>query len=442
MENNQLIVAIEIGSTKIVGAIAEKSASGYLSVNHLEEEKLTNCVRYGCVQNVENTKSAIVRIVKKLENKIDGDITDVYVGINGRSLHSVPTEIDRNLNIAESITKQNIENLKNSAFKEPITSYEPIDIVPQAYYVDNKENPNPVGCCGSSITIKFNRIVAKPTLKLNLERAMGALKVKKFLVTSLAMAESILTEEERTLGCMLVDMGAETTTVTIYKNGAMSYMATLPMGGRNLTRDLVNGLQNTTEEKAEMVKKNIAEPLNIEAVDLPIDGISSKAAINYIISRTSEIITNVNKQIEYAHLQPSDVKTIVLVGGAAKLKGLRAEFKEKTKIETRMGATPAAINILNHEINKFEHIELFALLDKAASIIADGATCVRRHNYAPQEDGPTITHDDSSAKRMEDSHGKAEEKKPKKKSFFGRFKSTLENLMTEEDRLLSDDDEN
>lgn len=272
MENNQHIVAIEIGSTKIVGAIAEKSVSGYLSVNHLEEEKLTNCVRYGCVQNVENTKNAIMRIVKKLENKIKGDITDVYVGINGRSLHSVPTEIDRNLNIAESITKQNIENLKNSAFKEPIASYEPIDIVPQTYYVDNKEQPNPVGCCGGSINIKFNRIVAKPTLKLNLERALGALRVKKFLVTSLAMAESILTEEERTLGCMLVDMGAETTTVTIFKNGTLNYMATLPFGGRNLTRDLVNGLQNTTEDKAETVKKNIAEPLNIEATDLLIDG--------------------------------------------------------------------------------------------------------------------------------------------------------------------------
>ncbi|MCI7491126.1 MAG: pilus assembly protein PilM, partial [Bacteroidales bacterium] len=373
MENNQHIVAIEIGSTKIVGAIAEKSVSGYLSVNHLEEEKLTNCVRYGCVQNVENTKNAIMRIVKKLENKIKGDITDVYVGINGRSLHSVPTEIDRNLNIAESITKQNIENLKNSAFKEPIASYEPIDIVPQTYYVDNKEQPNPVGCCGGSINIKFNRIVAKPTLKLNLKRALGALRVKKFLVTSLAMAESILTEEERTLGCMLVDMGAETTTVTIFKNGTLNYMATLPFGGRNLTRDLVNGLQNTTEDKAETVKKNIAEPLNIEATDLLIDGISSKSAINYIISRTSEIITNVNKQIEYAHLKSSDVKTIVLVGGAAKLKGLQAEFKERTQIETRMGTTPPIINILNHEINKFEHIQVFSLLDKAASIIADGS---------------------------------------------------------------------
>ena len=429
MENNQHIVAIEIGSTKIVGAIAEKSVSGYLSVNHLEEEKLTNCVRYGCVQNVENTKNAIMRIVKKLENKIKGDITDVYVGINGRSLHSVPTEIDRNLNIAESITKQNIENLKNSAFKEPIASYEPIDIVPQTYYVDNKEQPNPVGCCGGSINIKFNRIVAKPTLKLNLKRALGALRVKKFLVTSLAMAESILTEEERTLGCMLVDMGAETTTVTIFKNGTLNYMATLPFGGRNLTRDLVNGLQNTTEDKAETVKKNIAEPLNIEATDLLIDGISSKSAINYIISRTSEIITNVNKQIEYAHLKSSDVKTIVLVGGAAKLKGLQAEFKERTQIETRMGTTPPIINILNHEINKFEHIQVFSLLDKAASIIADGSTCVALHSFTDNV-GPTITSPETS---KEETKKKEHNKQPKKPGMFSRFKTALDKLMTEDE---------
>lgn len=429
MENNQHIVAIEIGSTKIVGAIAEKSVSGYLSVNHLEEEKLTNCVRYGCVQNVENTKNAIMRIVKKLENKIKGDITDVYVGINGRSLHSVPTEIDRNLNIAESITKQNIENLKNSAFKEPIASYEPIDIVPQTYYVDNKEQPNPVGCCGGSINIKFNRIVAKPTLKLNLERALGALRVKKLLVTSLAMAESILTEEERTLGCMLVDMGAETTTVTIFKNGTLNYMATLPFGGRNLTRDLVNGLQNTTEDKAETVKKNIAEPLNIEATDLLIDGISSKSAINYIISRTSEIITNVNKQIEYAHLKSSDVKTIVLVGGAAKLKGLQAEFKERTQIETRMGTTPPSINILNHEINKFEHIQVFSLLDKAASIIADGSTCVALHSFTDNV-GPTITSPETS---KEETKKKEHNKQPKKPGMFSRFKTALDKLMTEDE---------
>ncbi|MDO4971534.1 MAG: cell division protein FtsA [Bacteroidales bacterium] len=429
MENNQHIVAIEIGSTKIVGAIAEKSVSGYLSVSHLEEEKLTNCVRYGCVQNVENTKSAIVRIVKKLENKVDGNITDVYVGINGRSLHSVPTEIDRNLNIAESITKQNIENLKDAAFKEPLATYEPIDIVPQAYYVDNKENPNPVGCCGGSINIKFNRIVSKPTLKLNLERAMGALRVKKVLVTALAMSEAVLTEEERTLGCMLVDMGAETTTVTVYKNGTLNYMATLPFGGRNLTRDLVTGLQNTTEEKAEMVKKALAEPLDINAANITINEVNAKSANKYIKARTSEMIINVQRQITYAHLQPADIKTIVLAGGAAKLKGLQAEFKEKTNIETRMATTPASINISNHEINKFEYIEVFSLLTKAASIIADGASCVRPHIYDVPAEGPKI----ETGSTQEAQENQKPEPKKKKRGFFSSFKEKMDRLMSEED---------
>ena len=92
MEQVQYIVAIEIGSSKIVGAIADKSSIGLVSVSHLVEEKLINCVRYGCVQNVENVRSAINRIIKELERRIDGRITQTYVGISGRSLHS-PTRL-------------------------------------------------------------------------------------------------------------------------------------------------------------------------------------------------------------------------------------------------------------------------------------------------------------------------------------------------------------
>ena len=85
MEKNQYIVALEIGSSKIVGAIAEKTPSGYLSVRHLQEEKHVNSVRYGIVQNVENIKTSINHILKNLEEKIDGRVTQVYMGVSGRS---------------------------------------------------------------------------------------------------------------------------------------------------------------------------------------------------------------------------------------------------------------------------------------------------------------------------------------------------------------------
>ena len=179
MTKTQYIVALEIGSSKIVGAIAEKSPSGYIQVNHLEVEKLINSVRHGCVQNVENTKGAINRVIKKLENRIGGTIDEVFVGLSGRSLHSEPTEVNHNLDATVPITDQVLERIISEAGKDPIKNYETIKVVPRTYYVDKNETTSPSGQFGSNINIKLNLIVAKPNLKLNLDRVMsGSTRVK------------------------------------------------------------------------------------------------------------------------------------------------------------------------------------------------------------------------------------------------------------------------
>ena len=115
MEKNQYIVALEIGSSKIVGAIAEKTPSGYLSVRHLQEEKHVNSVRYGIVQNVENIKTSINHILKNLEEKIDGRVTQVYMGVSGRSLHSSLSEVNRSVGSTEAITRELIDRMKRQA---------------------------------------------------------------------------------------------------------------------------------------------------------------------------------------------------------------------------------------------------------------------------------------------------------------------------------------
>jgi cell division protein FtsA len=281
MKKSQYIVALEIGSSKIVGAIAEKSSDGFLNVRYLQEEKHLNCVRYGIVQNVENIKSIVNRILKNLEGMIDGRITQVYMGVGGRSLHSIVSEVNRSVDTTVAITKELIDRIIREATSNPIRNHDTVDIVPRTYYVDKVETPNPVGQFGSSIKIKVNLIVAKPALKLNLNRLMTfGVPVKDYIVTPLAVGEQILSESARELGCMLVDMGAETTTVSIYKNKALIYLNTLPLGGRNLTRDVMNGL-NVLEETAENVKKNINNPLDPANVSIAsIENVDAQAAAN------------------------------------------------------------------------------------------------------------------------------------------------------------------
>ncbi len=439
MEKNQYIVALEIGSSKIVGAIAEKTSSGFLNVKYLQEEKHLNSVRYGIVQNVENIKSGINRILKNLESMVDGRVTQVYLGVSGRSLHSIVSEVNRSVGSTEPITRELIDRIIHEATSTPIRNHDTVDIVPRAYYVDKVETTNPVGQFGSSIKIKVNLVVAKPALKLNLNRLMTfGIPVKDYIVTPLAVAEQILSDSDRELGCMLVDMGAETTTVSIYKNGSLIFLNTLPLGGRNLTLDVMTGLK-VLEETAENIKKNINNPLDPSNVsDVRIDKVNARDASNYIAARTGEIIANINQQLADAGVTADGIQSIILIGGSAHLGGLQQKLEETIKIKVRMGQNPPTLNILNSEINRMEYIEVFSLLAKAADLIPAGETCVELNKY---ENGPTF--EGTLPRQNEPARPKTdkpkEKDKPKKQwNWGGKWADKLKSLMSEDDETDED----
>ena len=430
MEQNQYIVALEIGSSKIVGALAEKKPSGILTLTRLVEEKMTNCVRYGTVLNVENVKSGILRILKDIEDSVDGRVTQVYVGIGGRSIHSEVSEVNRSLDATKPITDEIIENILRDASRNTVKNYETIDVVPRAIYVDKNETQTPVGQIGSSIKFKINLIVAKPIVKMNLTRVMNmnyGTTVKQYFVTPLATSEYVLSDSERSLGCMLVDIGAETSTVTIYKGGSLVYLSTLPLGGRNITRDIMNGC-SVLEETAERVKQNIKNPLDPKHIEsFVIEGVTSSEAASYISARTDEIIANIDKQLDYAELTKQDIRSIILTGGGSQLQGLAQRMEEKTGINVTMAQPPKDLNIRDSRYNRPEYINVLALVSKAADEIKYGESCLERNNY----DAPII---EPKAEEPKPEEKKAKKDKSNKgRNLLGKFKNKISELIREDD---------
>ncbi|MBR5119091.1 MAG: cell division protein FtsA [Muribaculaceae bacterium] len=451
MSKSQYIAALEIGSSKIVGAIAEKTNAGYVQVNHLEVEKLINSVRHGCVQNVENTKGCINSIIRKLENRIDGTIDEVYVGFSGRSLHSEPTEVNHTLDATVPITDEVLDRIVAEAGRDPIKNYETIKVVPRTYYVDKNETKSPSGQFGSNINIKLNLIVARPNLKLNLDRVMtGSTRVREYLVTPLVVADEILESSEKSLGCMLVDLGAETTTVSIYKDGSLVYLTTLPLGGRNITRDITVGL-NVLEDTAERVKKNISNPLDKNVDHVSIEGVNSTDAANYIVARTGEIIANIKQQISYAGVKIVDLHNIVLIGGGAQLQGIARSIEDSIKLKVRLGTHPKNLNILDHNINRAEYVQLFSLLSNAAQNLPYNQSCVRLNTYgntdedyvAPDYGNRGNDEIDYGYKRFRDeeprqskqsrpeANERPEPRRQKKVSWLEKARKKMENLIKE-----------
>lgn len=450
------IVAIEIGSSKIKGAVGTVESDGTLSVIAVEEEKRVNCVRYGCIQNVDEVSFCVSKIIRCLQNRIyPRQIRGVYAGIGGRSLLSAVREAERQLADEMEITERIIEQIKSEA-NTTLTDRNVVSVEPMEFIVDNQTIINPVGTFGQNIRATLNVITCKPQIIKNINRVLVEklqLHVCGYIVRQLAEADLVLTEDEKRLGCMFVDMGAETTTVSIYKNGSLQYLSTLPLGSRNITRDIT--ALNYIEERAEEIKKAVgnANPSETSASSIAAEGIDTTEINNYVQARAGEIMANITEQLNYAGLKASEIPGgIVMIGGGSKLRGFSTLLANQTKLKVRQGLAPSGVRISDSGIKADEAVDVIAILAAAARMAP--AECVftpERHedeNDEPEEDihNQNTAGDNKSKKRRhddDDDDDEYEDERPRRGgSFWGNLRTRVENLINgNEDDDFFDDDE-
>lgn len=374
MSEERYIAAIEISSSKILGAVGKTTGEGQLQVIAIEQDKGVDGVRYGIIQNLEDTSLRVARVIDRLQKRAGVAprlIKGVYVGISGRSVRSIPSTVSINLPDDTEITEDILERLKNDAMRAAIdTSLEVTDAVPRIYKVGKQETLNPKGNVGNRIQATYDLIVCRPELKRNLERTIHdklGLRVEGFVVTALATGHLLLSSEEKRLGCMLVDMGAETTTVTIYSKGSLRYFATLPMGGRNITRDLQS--IPLLEEDAEEIKKTRGIAI---APDFPssisIKGVKVADVTNLVVARAEEIVANIVEQIEYSGLKDGDRPSkVVCIGGGSRLQDMDKLLSDHIDLPVTRGRLPKYVLVDDAK-------NISADVEEVISVLYAGAT--------------------------------------------------------------------
>ncbi len=248
--DTRYIAAIEIGSSKIKGLIASVGELGDITLLAAEETKVSNCVRYGRISNVQEVTLHVNQIIRKLENSpavIPGKVSAVYLALGGRSFATMAVQASTKLPSAIEITADTVERLKREAsFSLVVTDKETLALLPKTFYVDNTQVKNVVGTIGSQIKAEFSALVCAPDNKRNLERikieTSEQQPKREYVYRPIAQADLVLSPDEKQIGCALIDFGAETTTVSVYKDDVLQAIVTLPMGSRNITRDLMAGL--------------------------------------------------------------------------------------------------------------------------------------------------------------------------------------------------------
>ncbi|MBE6317487.1 MAG: hypothetical protein E7081_00725 [Bacteroidales bacterium] len=440
------IVAIEIGSSGITGAVGYIDTNETLKVVALEQQKLVDCVRYGCIQNVEEVKSAVASVISALESRANispRKVNGVYIALGGRSMMSYKRDVETHFDEESEITGDIISKLINDARNDSTLDKEIVEIVPMGFAVDNMAHSNPIGTFGHLLKASLNIITCRPQIIKNINRVIEErlqLDINGYIVRQMALSRLVLNSEETQLGCMLVDLGAETTTVSIHKNGVLQHLITIPMGSRNITRDLT--ALSITEETAEKIKQqanaNPQETTGMGGKSTMIDNIDDAEINNYVQYRAGEIAINIVAQIEQAGLKPTDLPSgIIIVGCGAKLNGFNTLLEFQSSLKVRKGMIDNTIHISDNRIQPNDVLDVIAVLYSVAKS-SSKISCMENGNYnSPQE----ILPEENNI--IVDEYSKEIENKPKEKikpkvsnssklSLAKKLEETLKRFLAEE----------
>jgi cell division protein FtsA len=354
MEQEQLAVGLDIGTTKIVAMLGTKNDYGKLEIVGVGKSK-SQGVHRGVVNNITQTIQSIQAAAQEAEAISGKKITSVVVGIAGqhiRSLHH--SDYITRTNADEVIDEADIERLKNQVFKlVMLPGEEIIHVLPQEYKVDGQaEIKEPIGMYGGRLEANFHVVVGQVSSIRNIARCVksAGLDFGGITLEPLASADAVLSQEEKEAGVALIDIGGGTTDLAIFKDGIIRHTAVIPFGGNVITEDIKEGC-SIIEKQAELLKIKFGsawpgENKDNEIVSIPgLRGrdpkeITLKNLSKIIHARVTEIIEQVYAEIKnYGHEEQKKklIAGIVLTGGGSQLKHLKQLVEYITGMDTRIG---------------------------------------------------------------------------------------------------------
>ncbi len=352
MSTTEFIAAIELGSSRIAGIAGRKHDDGSLEVLAYACEDSSAFVHKGIVYNIDKAAHAIRGIVSALEGQLGQSVAKIYAGIGGQSLRTVRNSVSRTLDEEGIISNGLVDELNDENLQLPLADMCILDVAPQEYKIDNTLHADPVGVAGQRITGQYLNLIARHQLRKNLEQSFekAGVKTADLPVAPLALAQAVLSKNELRAGCALVDLGADTTTVQVYKDNILRYLCVLPLGGQNITRDLT--LLKIEEEEAEQLKLQHGDACHQADTD-PVEGTPvartctlndgrsiELSALNDIIgARAEEILANAWYQIQQSGYERELLAGTVLTGGGALLQGTEALFRKLSRTDKVRTAT-------------------------------------------------------------------------------------------------------
>ncbi len=376
--SNNLICGIDIGSSKISSMISvynEESQSLKIIGFDSQESK---GVKKGLIVDIGEVSRILEQTLEKTE-RMAGHKTDrAFVSVGGPHISSLNSHgIVAVSNPKGEITEEDVNRVIEAARAISIsTTKEIIEVIPRDYIVDGQPGiKNPLGMTGVRLETETHIITASSTNLRNIDKVLNDLGVENqgFVFAGLASAEAVLTNTEKELGVVLVDIGGGKIDLGIFVDGALSYSSSIPIGARHITNDIAVGLR-VSLDSAEKIKLFLSKNLNsgkkkisqLNLYDLNLEEnlteVSLKTLVDGIISpRLEEIFKLIFEEIEKSGFGQQVPSGLVITGGGALTVGMLETGKKVIGLPIRIGV-PEKVSGLIDEVNDSQYSTNIGLL--------------------------------------------------------------------------------
>lgn len=376
MAKDKIVCAIDVGSSKVATLIASINEDSRINLIGVAATH-SKGVKKGQIVDIEAAVDAITESVESAERMAGYSISQAYVSMGGPQIESINSHAV--VAVAEpegEIKDGDIARVNDAARAIALpSSREVLHVIPRTFTVDGQGGiSDPRGMTGVRLETDTHIITGPTTSMRNLVKCVGmvGVDVKELVFSGMASAQAVLTDTEKELGVILVDVGGETTDIVIYVDGAIAYSAVIPLGGRHITSDIAVGLRISLDS-AEKIKvwlgktpkapavpdekesglgsrKKEEEVLDVKSLGIPedIQKISRKAVVDSIIRpRLQEIFKYVGKEIKKSGFGAQIPSGLVLCGGGSLTVGLLDQAKYVLGFPARPGKIEGFVGLID-----------------------------------------------------------------------------------------------
>ncbi len=347
--DKNLIVGLDIGTSKVVAIIGELQENGGINIIGLGSNPSRGLKR-GVVVNIESTEQSIMRAVEEAELMAGCQVHGVHAGIAGshiRSMdsHGIVAIKDREVSAAD------VERVIDAAKAVAVPADQKIlHIMPQEFVIDSQDGiRHPVGMSGVRLEAKVHLVTGAVSAAQNIVKCVRRcnLEVDDLILEQLASSYAVLTDDERELGVCLVDIGGGTTDIAVFTGGAIRHTSVIPIAGDQVTNDIAVALRTPTQS-AEEIKIRYAcalrqlasdeETIEVKSIgDRPARRLKRQTLAEVVEPRYEELLSLVQADLRRSGFEDMLAGGVVLTGGSAKMEGLIELAEEVFHMPVRLG---------------------------------------------------------------------------------------------------------